>query len=371
MIKKEKRKIAVGILPWVGLHEDVHIGPVVFWPWVPTRIEDVEIRKQLERFFKIFIDQQGKVVNTIAVCSHKQTDFHELEATEYKDLVTAINVFVFSSVCPVVHRAVCSNNNSIAPPSAEQFDFFGQKFKIPDDNIVVISTRNAMLTNSLNEVHVSRPWGVNTWPVRPNKELLNAFNMVFDNSFDSDVRERIFRSLEWFKFAHTDGNNVSDASRLVMMATAFEILLDFPDGYKSIYFAEQIEKYLKKKKSINETRIYKNKPYTRTKAAWWAFDFYQLRNKIVHGEQFNPEDGRYKDWVTFNIVSDLVFWELIVNELYEYECLGEKIRAWAQKYKHVESVEKTLLDSVMGFNEYHRSLGWAESLKRKEDHEIV
>jgi len=258
---------------------------------------------------------------------------------------------------------VCSNNNSIAPPTAERYDFFGQTFKIPNDRFVVVSTRSSTNFEDIDKVHISRPWGVSgPWGATPNTELLGSFDKVFDESFPSEKREKLFRSLEWFRFAHTEANNVSDASRLVMISTAFEILLDFPEQQKSVYFANQIENKLKKDKSVSEKRTHKNNQYTHTKAAWWAYDFYQLRNKIVHGGQFKPEDGGYKDWINYNIIADLVFWELIAKELVENNCLGEKARKWAEEFKpHIkdnENLTEFFTDWTMGFDNYHKALDW-------------
>lgn len=363
MSKEEKRKIAVGILPWAGLKEDTQVGPVTFWSWDSSKVQDEDVKNQLERFFKIFVDHYSKQVDTIVVCSHGKPDFHIFEEKEYNELLAAINVLVFSAICPEVKRGVCSNNNSIAPPTAERYDFFGQKFKIPDDRLVVVPTRSSTHWEEIDNVHISMPWGVSgPWGAAPNTELLGAFDKVFDESFPSEVRERIFRSLEWFRLAHTEANNVSDASKLVMMSTSFEILLDFPEQKKSVYFAEQIEKKLKKDNSVTETREHNGKQYTCIKAARWAYDFYQLRSKIVHGEQFKPEDGGYKDWINYNIIADLVFWELIVKELFENNCLGERARKWAEKFKpHVkdnEHLEEFFLNWTMGFGDYHESLDW-------------
>ena len=142
MNQKEKRKIAVSILPWASLKKDIQVGPVTFWPWDSSRVPDLEVKDQLELFFKIFVDHYGKKVNTITICSHRKPDFHILEENEYKELLAAINIIAFSSICPIVMQGVCSNNNSIAPPNAEYFDFFGQKFKLPNDSLVVVSTRS-------------------------------------------------------------------------------------------------------------------------------------------------------------------------------------------------------------------------------------
>jgi len=342
----------------------MQFGPVTFWPWDSAKVQDEDVKNQLERFFKLFVDHYGKAVNTITICSHGKPDFHILNnEKEYNELRAAINILAFSSICPMVKRGVCSNNNSIGSPNAEHFDFFGQTFKIPNDGLVVVATRSTTHFEDIDKVHISMPWGVSShWGTPLNEELIGAFHKVFDTSFPEKVRERLFRSLEWFRLAHTEANNTSDASRLVMMSTAYEILLDFPEKEKSIYFAKQIENKLKKDKSISETRTYKNRQYTYIKAACWAYDFYQLRNKVVHGGQFNPEDGRYKDWINYNIVADMVFWELVVKELFENGCLGERVKKWAEKFQHdvkdEDRLEEFFLDWTMGFDDYHKALCW-------------
>ncbi len=363
MSKEEKRTIAVGILPWAGLKEDTIVGPVTFWPWDSSRVQDEDAKTQLERFFNIFVDHYGKVVNTITICSHGKADFRVMEEKEYKELQSAINVLVFSAICPQVKRGVCSNNDSIAPPNAEHYDFFGQKFKIPNDRFVAVNTRSSMNLEDIDKVHISRPWGVSgPWGATPDKELLSAFDKLFDGDVPPEMRQRLFRSLEWFRLAHTEANNVSEASRLVMMCTAFEILLDFPEDKKSVYFAEQVDKKLKKDSSVTEKRKHKTTEYTCIRAAWWAYDCYQLRNKIVHGGEFNPEDGRYKDWINYNIVADLVFWELTVKELIENDCLGERARKLVEELKPQGEVKEDfanlILNLLMGVGDYHEALDW-------------
>ncbi len=160
MGKEEKRKITVVILPWAGLKEDTQVGPVTFWPWDSSKVQDEDVNNQLERFFKIFVDHYGKQVDTIVVCSHGKPDFNIFEEKEYNELIAAINILVFSTICPEVKRGVCSNNNSIAPANAERYDFFGQKFKIPDDRFVVVATRSSTNCEEIDKVLISRPWGV-------------------------------------------------------------------------------------------------------------------------------------------------------------------------------------------------------------------
>ena len=352
MSKEDKRKIAVALLPWANLKQDIQVGPVTFWPWDPSKIQDEEIKNQLERFFKIFVDHHGNPVDTITICSHGKPDFHLLEEKEFYELLwPAINILTFSAICSGVKRCVCTNNK-MAPPTTEHYDFFGPKFEIPNDRCVVVIARNSFNFENIDKVRISKPWCVpNSWGADYDIDLLKAFGKIFDESFPLEVRERIFRSLEWFRLAHTEANNVSEASKLVMRSTAFEILLDFREQPKSVYFANQIENKLKKDKSISETRTHKDKQYTYTKAACWAYDFYQLRSKIVHGEQFKPKDGIYKGDINHNTVADLVLEELIVRELFENDCFGEEATEFDRNFNEFLRW-RTMKD------DYHKVLGW-------------
>ncbi len=61
-------------------------------------------------------------------------------------------------------------------------------------------------------------------------------------------------------------------------------------------------------------------------------------------------------------MADLVFLDLIVNELYENNCLGEKTGKTLDKFKpHVrnnENLKEICLDWTMNLDDYHRALGW-------------
>jgi len=360
---KRKAQKAICIMPWAGLRQEVNVGPARFWPWDEKKVPDPDVRQHLKRYFNCFVDHYGNPVKTITICSHGKKNFELLDQDEYNELRVAIDVLIFSIIAPQTKLAVCGNTSSAGPPTSDRYQVFGQELRPGDPNIYV-KRGSALSVGEMEKIHISRPWCLGgAFRIEPNQELIRAFDKVFDQSFPSIIRERIFRSLEWFRFAHTEADQVSDSSKLVMMSTAFEILLDFPEKKKR-YFTNQIEDRLKKDESVLETRIQKNKQDTYTKAAWWAWDFYNLRSGIVHGDEIRPQDLCYKNWITHNIVSDLVFWELILKELFENNCLGERARKWAENFKpHVkddENLEEFFLNLTMGFDDYHRALDWVE-----------
>jgi hypothetical protein len=223
-----------------------------------------------------------------------------------------------------------------------------------------------------------QPWHLGGAFGVPDSELIEGWGKVFQTSFPFEIRERLFRSLEWFRLSHTESDEVSVLSRIVMMATAFEILLQVPNvPNKKKWMAEDVAKRCATPKSLKATRHdKKGKPYTYPKIAWWVWDFYDLRNKIVHGDGVPPKLLRYqtskRKWLTHLIVADIVFSECIARELYAQKCIGDSVRAVIPKWQKTfpgekpEIIESLLLDMHLRFGVAHRALGWMRQLRVKK-----
>jgi len=96
----------------------------------------------------------------------------------------------------------------------------------------------------------------------------------------------------------------------------------------------------------------------------WAFDFYQLRSRIVHGQQVASAEMVYHGEITTMMVADIVFWECVKRLLFEHEFIGDAARACSKKLDEMspESSAGSTLDHIaremLGFNDVHRALGW-------------
>jgi len=107
-------------------------------------------------------------------------------------------------------------------------------------------------------------------------------------------------------------------------------------------------------------------------AAWWAWDFYDLRSRIVHGEAVTAKDLQYKNWITHLIVADLVLLELVKRILYEHGCIGDTLRKnvarWTPHSSDApEVIEAALLPGIMGLDleDTHEALGWIPPLDKR------
>lgn len=359
--------LQISFLPWVEFKESISLGPITFWPYyikANRRVSDQQIKKHLDKYFKSYVDHKGKPVNTITVCSHDEIDFRCLNSHENQDIRYAVDAVIFATIAPIIKMAVCANNRSWAPPSSNVFELITQYFEPGSDDIAVKVGRLTSGGWKIGEITFPKPWATSGAFESADKELIKGFDNCFSSGFSMDVRDRLFRSIEWFRMAHTEIDQVSEFSKIVMITTAFEILLQFPKWDKRNYFIDYMEKHIASDKFNKETRTANNGKRTLSLAGWWANDFYELRNRIVHGDQIPSSDLIYKHWITHLIVADLVFWECLKRELFKYKCLGDKVYSEADRFDKMFPDEpqgtsiELLARWLLGFNDVHKALGW-------------
>ena len=178
----------------------------------------------------------------------------------------------------------------------------------------------------------------------------------------------LLQTLNLFRYAHYEHHGVNWRTKIVLMNSAFECLLDLPEARKRKSFREAVDTLSKSDKIAIEERVEfddrQKREVTRTytKAAWWAYDFYKLRNDVVHTGTLAPEKFRFKDWITQLIVADVVFTLLVRKILFSegYVSIpdapeGDDEMDWAEIYRiSAESVfvtehfMKNLLKSLVG-----------------------
>lgn len=371
----------VCFMPWAGLDKELKLGPVTFWPF-PMKTEgwvaDTAIREYLARYFRCYVDHQGRPVETVTICSHRPADFRRLGENQVGEIRAAVDALIFSIICPATKTGVCANNYSMGPPSAERYQLITQNFHPGEDSIAVQAGSVRSTGWKIGQISFPKPWSTGGAFASPDPCLLEAFTKFFEPGFLADeMKERILRSLEWFRFAHIGSDDVSWQSKIVMMATAFEIALDVPDQpNKKSWIADRLDMLCGTEGMLREDRSIGRSQINHTKIGWWGWDFYQLRNEIVHGDVIRPEQLRYltpaMKWLTQPIVADLVFWECVTRELYAHGCLGDDVKKYSAEFDKLfpdqpsGGAEPVLLAGLMGFgfSEIHRAFGWAPELRR-------
>ena len=355
----------VFFLPWAEIKSGTTIGPTVFWPYFKEseeRISDLKIKEFFDRYFKLFVDHQGKQVKTITICQHGDLDFRDYSFSEQHDIRNAVDILIFSSILPKVKQAVCTDNKSIGPPSADAFELVRRSFKPNDHGVAVSAGSRTDLYFNTEKISISMPWAMGGVLWEPEDILIEGLGCCFQIA----DREAIFRSLEWFRMAHIETGQYSRLTKVVMMATAFEILLQVGDFRKRERFALYIDDNVASLDNRKEIRESDGFSYYLSLPGCWAWDFYRLRSKIVHGDKIDDRGLIFRDWITQFEVADLVFYELVLRRLFELNYIGDDVRSCAAAFEDAvtDSDEKMPLEPVLrallGFNDIHKALGWME-----------
>ena len=192
----------IWFMPWAGLGEFT-VGPVTFWPFprmANERVGDHQLRRYFEKYFRRYVDHTGSPVDTVTVCSHRSTDLEELRPDDAAEVRAAVDAVIFSAISSATKAGVCADNRTIAPPSADRYQLLRQNLSANDD-FISVTAGNARSICKVDDLTFQEPWCLGGGFGLPSRRLIAGFNDSF--SLPQQDRERLFRSLEWFRLAHT------------------------------------------------------------------------------------------------------------------------------------------------------------------------
>jgi len=321
----------ISLLPWLEI-ADIQIGNAIFWKYDTSVISDGDTKTYLDKYVKCYVDKHQKPVKTISIASYKDKNYFEpLTTEEYQELNFARNILCFLCIGEQSRIALANRNSSIGPPSSDIFDMVSQNFIPGTEDIAVKSGSMTSGVWTLDEIHFQEPWSTGGFFKNLNKHVLEAINKLLTLQEHEEFKNRLLRSSEWFRLAHLENGSISPLFRAVMMATAFEIIFDIPNVRdKAGFLSDKIDQTVVRDNFIKAIRRYgKNneKSQTRSVAAWWGWDFYKLRNSVVHGDNIPMSGLIYSDWITHTIVADIMFYAYIVYLLKESGCMTDEYKA--------------------------------------------
>jgi len=353
----------VTVLPWLSVGE-IKIGDVIFWKFKGSS-EERSIREYLEKYVACYVDIRGKRQENIMIASFgDKNNFTVLSPLEQLMVKVARDLLCFASIAPHSLRAVNQNNRSIAPPSSERFQMFSQNFIPSTDDIAFRAGSHTVSLSGgwkLDEVRLVAPLYLGGSLFSIDTKVLSALSKLLpslNNPKGKAEEIRLLRSLEWFRLAHVENDEVSVFSKVVMMSTAFEVLYDVPNiAGKSDYIADKIDSIFTSTKLIKTSKKIGKVNKEHTLAGWWGWDFYKLRNRIVHGDSVDAVELIYKDWLTHLIIADLVFLKSVIKDLYSLGYYARDVKRLFEKSPDQEAEENTI-DFVTGFSGLFKHLGW-------------
>jgi len=205
-------------------------------------IQDPTVRARVERIANIYVTRELKPLDqiTIAVLEENYA-MKPLEGPQTNDLKNYVLALLFCSIAK--NNSGSGHVNSTC--TSEHFTLFHQDFNLEGEFIgyPTGSYYRVENVNTLGRTQMVKPDYVgDVLNHRYDRELFGAFcNLIDQNNSDDNF---IFAALGWMRFAFLNSDGYPYASRVVMVATAYEVLFDLPDFKKEDTLAGAIEALL-------------------------------------------------------------------------------------------------------------------------------
>lgn len=260
----------VVFFPYIPVKDDIELGDFVLWPFYERddkHIGDPQIKEYLKRYFgRYFYCYNDELLRSVTILSPKgEVDiFRELTSEEKSRVWRIAHILAFTSI----------SYPCIFPVNSDAFLVYVQCFTPGEDGVAIHGT----YYSKLNLVRFVEPPYIKRGILPINSldpKLLEGLGQASLAKEDKGTT-RIMRSLEWYYYAHSGAESISEFSKIVMMSTAFEMLFNLPKN-KRCSFRKQICDLVDP--MLDE----------------WAKEFYDLRSTIVHGGLMKIEGLWYKN----------------------------------------------------------------------------
>lgn len=298
-MKSHPTHLQFSFLPYIALKDELKIGDILLWPFYEKKdayIKQETIRVQIQRLLAQYVEnsKELKPLSNITMLSYRSPNYlkplTEEQLTEMKNVVTSL------CFCTIIR------NINFYAFSSDDFQLVRQNFIPGDDGIVPSS--GSIITRTyggpkVDEILFIRPFRVSSGQtIIFDEKILRSLEELQQDQQNQHLSRQIMNALEWVGYAYANADNFNYFSRIVMMATAFEIL---SGGYRNRWeFMKKIKKYTcnpgdnnskdREKRSIRTSKGLEVREYSFKE--WWAYEFYDLRSRIVHGDEIGDRDIR-------------------------------------------------------------------------------
>lgn len=392
------RQYEVNYLPWAPFDWDyigggLRLGKVVFRPLSDDALQgiDQQIADYLRLYFSRYRDLYNAPVNTITLCHYDPKHRGLLEPmsdAQQAEFAGIIDALTFCCIWGELRETFEWGRRIKPPPNSETLESRAHRFSpdvLADPPMVTLVTHGLWHTEQVDKIFFQIPLPAHhRGKIQPNMELMDLLNHLFAESFDPKLRERILRSLRWFRVAHRQVQALDAEIQIVEICTALEVLLNLPKHGKRKDFAQKVEQWITATEGeedvvrVEESANQQPSSLT-TKAGLWAQNFYELRSTIVH-EGIQSDELLYYPAVDAHdqpsqvsqlSVASLVYGALLIQEIdaqvgYLHPAVREAIDA---------PQEERAFMSAWGVRDCLERLGWVrpfvytiEEIQRLREH---
>jgi hypothetical protein len=331
--------------PYIRLRDDLRVGNILLWPFYLKKdnyIPDPLVRRQMEKFLERFVgsSEPRRPLKNVTIVSYKSpSNLKPLTRKQSREVRDAITTLCF---CTLIRNA------SHIAFSSDDFQIIQQNFLPTKDKITPSSgslIRRTTAGLKIAGVLFITPFHIcQGWDICYDQEILRGIEKLQRDRANREFHRQIITSLEWIGYAYTNVDNFNYASRIVMTATAFEILLG---GFANrVKFMKKIKRLTcdssdncERNRSEREICYHgKKQKKSFSLKECWAYDFYDLRSRIVHGKEVRSKDFKNRRRKKYFFLGIRFFEQCLKRLLSEKNCYsyddGNKI-LWARIYDDI------------------------------------
>lgn len=355
-------QIVITFLPWLEIYDEIRIGRVRFWNFdreSEEKFPDHSIRERLQKHFSSYQRINGDPM-PITVCDIDGRSIHDLYTEEQVRYINkAITALAFAATVPRISEWIREPKH-ILIPTTRAFETVFRVLYLDSDSYTHASYRwmDPFLSDDGSIKYVLSPGTQNL--AFPARKWVDYFSSCLEAKRHIRLRTRIFRGLELYRLALAQGElkdeqlEASYFSRAILLSSALETILDLDKRNKADSFADKIEERFSCCRSRRSSRRIGNSRKSRTLAGWWAYDFYKLRNHLVHGDKVTLERFRYQVGkpVSHNEIASVVL-SHFVEELIISNGIVKPPRTSSER---VSAILRHIND--IDWRSVHKALGW-------------
>lgn len=343
--------------PYLPLRENSYIdfgdGLVIwhFYSLAEKYISDQSMRELVTKLMDANVQgETQEKIKGVAIASIGATDFRLFNAAEELQVQEAKLILFLSKIAKTNTTILGSGADGWTLSTSENFQPVYQNFEVGNDHI---SEMAGYIINvgiggyRINEKKFYKPSHVSISPygLSLDKELLSQLLLIRKKNGKRLFR-RILRATELVFQAYYNTANVSRNARILLIAAAFETLLDLDEPARK-HFKDFVEKYC----DLSDETKYRHYYYVRGKAkrdknrsikVLWADSFFHLRNQIIHGDVVPENMYQFRDGDRHLDIA-ILFFSFLVKAL-----INEKSRSPKPFADRIEWKQRD--DSTTGFH---------------------
>jgi hypothetical protein len=281
--------------PYMSLNriDEISVDNHILWNFDTRKdvyIENEALKGQIKEIINTNVINKTPVKGVGVVTIKDEKDF-----TQFGNYNTLLEIRNLTFICSISKWNTQPRGANVGHfmVSSENFMFIIQNFQLGNKGIAVNSgyiVPKLIGGYKIGEIQFQAPQHL----LLPNLNSMDwdLFTMLIKTKeHNKTLYRKIHKAIDLFYESQFNNPLFSLNARILLLMSAFETLLDLPQGTERKEFTNIIEAFTKLPNDVYRTYSYGyKKRERRTIKAMWANKFYSLRNDIIHGKKIKEQN---------------------------------------------------------------------------------